>query len=119
MFATGCTDNVVIRAAAAHSAPTQPRSATLPYVNGKAPIAAPIEKPRYWNDAFNERIMGAPRNPVIAINRACCAGKTPQAATPQTPIAITTGTSAIDGVRKYADSERLSSATAIAGRPVA
>jgi hypothetical protein len=40
------------------SAPTQPSSATLLWVNVSEPKVAPMEKPRYIKEAFNERMIG-------------------------------------------------------------
>src|SRR6185437_15222902 len=102
------------RASAANtqSAATQPRSPALPLARVNEPSAAPSEKPRYMKEAFRERTTAASFSPAMPISLACCAGKKPQAARPQTTIATRTGRIAAAGDSRPALVDRLAKASA-------
>ena len=62
------------------------------------PRAAPVEKPRNWNDAFRESATGATFTPAMLMSRACWAGKNAHADTPHRAIASRIGARAAAAV---------------------
>src|SRR5476649_1333686 len=97
----GLAAQTTSRAAISHRPPTQPRSVTVPLSSVNEPSAAPREKPRYRKDAFSDSAIGAALTPAMPIRRACWAGCTAHAATPQTNTPIQTGSRAADGSSQW------------------
>src|SRR5258708_23716274 len=93
-----------------HVAPTQPRASGPPWTRVIEPSAAPSENPMNIEDAFRESATGATLTPASALTLACCAGQKAQADTPQTAIATTTGTRALDHYSPPALPDRLTNA---------
>src|SRR5439155_25609236 len=94
-------------AATTQLAPTQPSARAEALANVGEPRAAPVEKPRNWNEAFSESATGATFAPAIPMSHACWAGKNDHADTPQSAIASRIGAHAAAGGRRTALVDRL------------
>src|SRR5258705_13998344 len=110
--------NTSDKAATTQLAPTQPSARGEAFANVSEPSAAPVEKPRNWNDAFSESATGATFVPAMLMSRACWAGKNDHADTPHRAIASRIGTRAAAEGKRTALVDRLRKASASSDRLV-